>query len=469
MADSDSESSEGGEEDDYIPNVFNHNLYSQWSTIDQESEDYENYVPFGWAPDPNDANILLPLRGPPDVEQIWSTNMGNDYLNELPDDNPLHDNQLELLQSNTLSEIIRNIEFVRKLGRGSVGKVYEIRADYLQREPNSSAPLELEPYKRLRFACKISLGTGSLQDMRILRYLRHENICNLAEVIHIPDFETQYPYAVICLISELCDGSLHSLVDQYRTDRSPDKQHLPETLSRHWFAQIVKGLDYIHSRSVVHGDISDENILFSLGTYSVDTFEDRFLSSTFKLSDFGIANMLDPTLSRANQWMFKMGCNADITALFNILLSTAIPVEESHLSRFSRRCRINEWKASDPPEWSTVSFELRNLIGKFDDHEKTPLTAHLILQHSFIQSNAEPRTEPFITRWPQFRVQDSYREWVTKKALLEPDPQFAPFGVHTNVGKQFVDNDQIWVEKTSEPLPIYGVPNQDEIFGVIED
>ena len=134
------------EEDDPFPHVLDHNLYSQWNTIDQESEYYANYAPFGRAPDPNDENILLPLRGPPDVEQIWNENIGYDWMKELPEDEdkPLHESQLELLESNTLSDILQNIEFEREIGRGAYGKVYVVSADLLQREPNSGAPIEGE-------------------------------------------------------------------------------------------------------------------------------------------------------------------------------------------------------------------------------------------------------------------------------------------------------------------------------------
>ena len=70
---------------------------------------------------------------------------------------------------------------------------------------------------------------------------------------------------------ELCDGSLQDLIDENKGKYIPEKDILDA------FAQICRGLAYIHEKGVVHRDLKPGNILFkNLGDRKI-----------WKISDFG--------------------------------------------------------------------------------------------------------------------------------------------------------------------------------------
>jgi serine/threonine-protein kinase Chk1 len=48
----------------------------------------------------------------------------------------------------------------------------------------------------------------------------------------------------------------------------------PETIARHYFKELLDGLEHIHSNGIVHRDIKPENVLISA-------------DYTLKISDFG--------------------------------------------------------------------------------------------------------------------------------------------------------------------------------------
>lgn len=97
----------------------------------------------------------------------------------------------------------------------------------------------------------------------------HSNIVELIEVIR----DDEYTY----IVTELLEGpELFAYVQ---------KNPLSETEARHIFKEIVKAVQFMHSKRIVHRDLKLENILF--------THEN---SSTLKLIDFGFATRISKRL-----------------------------------------------------------------------------------------------------------------------------------------------------------------------------
>ena len=119
-----------------------------------------------------------------------------------------------------------------------------------------------------------------------------------------------------------------------------------EDVTRHWLAQVARGLDYLHDLGIVHNDIHDGNILYKLNDKQAQTFDDRVLSSTFKLADFGMA------IDRAMPDVVKTRSFADdIKTLSKYVFTFGMrrPNNLRYAQGFSE-CKIGPYKDKQPAE-----------------------------------------------------------------------------------------------------------------------
>ena len=124
--------------------------------------------------------------------------------------------------------------------------------------------------KRLR---KIPGGEANVRkEIELLRRLRHPNVIALEQVLYADSREKTY------LVMEYCVTGLQNLLDKAEGKKFPIWQ------AHNYFSQLVAGLDYLHSHGVVHRDIKPGNILLTR-------------DGTVKISDFGVAEQLDPYLA----------------------------------------------------------------------------------------------------------------------------------------------------------------------------
>ena len=83
-------------------------------------------------------------------------------------------------------------------------------------------------------------------EITLLRLLRHKNIMSI--------YETFSTDSYLVIIMELCSGGdLLTYVRKYRK--------IPESLAKITFKQLLEGLSYCHSKSIIHRDIKLDNIL----------------------------------------------------------------------------------------------------------------------------------------------------------------------------------------------------------------
>ncbi|NWW32457.1 SPEG kinase, partial [Panurus biarmicus] len=109
-----------------------------------------------------------------------------------------------------------------------------------------------------------------LQEYEILKALHHERIMALHEAYITPRY--------LVLICENCAGKeiLYSIVDRFRYSEDDVVSYV---------LQLLQGLEYLHSRRIVHLDIKPDNIIVS-GTNAV------------KIIDFGSAQTYNPLVLR---------------------------------------------------------------------------------------------------------------------------------------------------------------------------
>ncbi|XP_055018744.1 striated muscle preferentially expressed protein kinase [Boleophthalmus pectinirostris] len=105
-----------------------------------------------------------------------------------------------------------------------------------------------------------------LQEYDILKSLHHERIMALHEAYVTPRY--------LVLICEYCSGKelLHSLIDRFRYSEDDVVSYI---------VQILQGLDYLHTRRILHLDLKPENIVVT------------FMNSV-KIIDFGTAQNFNP-------------------------------------------------------------------------------------------------------------------------------------------------------------------------------
>ncbi|KAM3861917.1 striated muscle preferentially expressed protein kinase-like [Diretmus argenteus] len=105
-----------------------------------------------------------------------------------------------------------------------------------------------------------------LQEYDILKSLHHEKIMALHEAYVTPRY--------LVLISECCSGKelLYSLIDRFRYSEDDVVTYI---------VQILQGLDYLHTRRILHLDIKPENVMV---TYM----------NVIKIIDFGSAQNFNP-------------------------------------------------------------------------------------------------------------------------------------------------------------------------------
>ncbi|KAK3944983.1 hypothetical protein QBC46DRAFT_250491 [Diplogelasinospora grovesii] len=139
------------------------------------------------------------------------------------------------------------------IGSGTYGKVFKGVNVYTKK---------LVALKRIRMEGeKDGFPVTAVREIKLLRSLSHKNIVNLQEVM----VETNECFMVFEYLSHDLTGLLNH--PNYTLDAA-HKKHLAQ--------QLFEGLDYLHTRGVLHRDIKAANILVSN-------------EGVLKLADFGLA------------------------------------------------------------------------------------------------------------------------------------------------------------------------------------
>ena len=119
-------------------------------------------------------------------------------------------------------------------------------------------------------------------EANIMKKLNHPNIILFKEVIN--DVKLDYVYIVMEYAD---DGDLNKKIKSREKMKCSENDKLfPEEVILKYFIQICKGLNYIHSKNIIHRDIKSQNIFL-------------MKNGTIKIGDFGIAKTLTKTISNA--------------------------------------------------------------------------------------------------------------------------------------------------------------------------
>ena len=117
-------------------------------------------------------------------------------------------------------------------------------------------------------------------EANIMKRLSHPNVVSFREVFK--DIKLDYFYIVMEYAD---DGDLSKKIQHQQKKTCKDK-HFSENKILKYFYQICKGIEYIHSKNIIHRDIKSQNIFL-------------MKNGTIKIGDFGIAKALTKTNSNA--------------------------------------------------------------------------------------------------------------------------------------------------------------------------
>ncbi|CAJ0583836.1 unnamed protein product, partial [Mesorhabditis spiculigera] len=150
-------------------------------------------------------------------------------------------------------------EAIRNIGAGAFGIVCEAV------ETTSDTKVAI---KKIGHASATpTLARRTMREIRVLRYIRHDNIVSLKDIFRTPGNLGINVY----LVMDLMEGSLHHVIHG-------DTQQLEDDLVAHFLFQLLRGLRYLHSAGIAHRDLKPSNLLVNSNCH-------------LRIADFGMAKL----------------------------------------------------------------------------------------------------------------------------------------------------------------------------------
>ena len=234
---------------------------------------------------------------------------------------------------------VDDITLKKFLGKGSFGEVY------LSTKRGRTGYFATKKIDR-KTADKPSFKKYLDNEIDILKNINHPNIVKLECVK-----TTNSNYYIV--MEYINGGGLSDCLKKYM-DRN--KKAFPEEIVQYIMRQIIEGINYLHSRKIIHRDLKLDNIMINFDS-DIDKENLNMMKSTIKIIDFGFATRL----------------TAEKNDLTYSAVGSPINMDPIILAKFSKRKDVNLNIGYDEKAdiWSigTVCYEL--LIGKSVFNAKT--------------------------------------------------------------------------------------------------
>ena len=118
------------------------------------------------------------------------------------------------------------------------------------------------------------------RELKILKHFNHDNVISIMDILKPPDNLDEFNDVYVVL--DLMETDLHHIIHS--------KQELTNEHVRYFLYQILRGLKYIHSASVLHRDLKPSNLLVNG-------------NCDLKIGDFGMARGLHSSPSEQKRVM----------------------------------------------------------------------------------------------------------------------------------------------------------------------
>lgn len=235
-----------------------------------------------------ETDVELLHLSPPDFEEVRRHHPEVEVcLSQLTSDR-LGSRSIDALCGKTL----RGYRFLRCLGRGAMGVVYEAQSE----ADDAKCAVKMLRY---RFIYDPETVTRFDREAELMRRLDHPNIISIRD--HFVEYRTRF------IVMDLCD---RSDLRQWMQHHSP----LDEATTRAIVGQVAVGLSHAHQHGVLHMDLKPANLL-------IDS------AGVVRITDFGLSRLLGledaekifagtpPYMSPEQLTMSKVGPSSDWYAL----------------------------------------------------------------------------------------------------------------------------------------------------------
>lgn len=266
--------------------------------------------------------------------------------------------------------LMQKYEFGKMLGQGNFAKVYH------GRDINSGQNIAIKVIDKDK-VLKVGLIEQTKREISVMGMVKHPNIIELYEVMAT---KNKIYYAM-----EYAKGG--ELFDKVAKGR------LKEDVARKYFQQLIRAVDFCHSRGVYHRDLKPENLL-------LDEFGD------LKVTDFGLSvhasctrvdGLLHTTCGTpayvAPEVISRRGYDggkADIWScgvILFVLLTGQLPFNDSNIMHMYKKISKAEYKCP-----SSVPQDARRLLKKIlDPNPVTRISLKKIMENSWFKRGLDTK------------------------------------------------------------------------------
>ncbi|CAH8269664.1 unnamed protein product [Arabidopsis lyrata] len=270
------------------------------------------------------------------------------------------------------SVLMLRYEVGKFLGQGTFAKVYHAR----NLITGDSVAIKVIDKDRI---LKVGMTEQIKREISVMRLLSHPNIVELHEVMATKS-------KIYFVMEHVKGGELFNKVSTGK---------LREDVARKYFQQLVRAIDYCHSRGVCHRDLKPENLLLDE-------------QGNLKVSDFGLSALAD---SRRQDGLLHTTCGtpayvapevisrrgydgfkADVWScgvILFVLLAGYLPFRDSNLMELYKKIGKAEVKF---PNWLAPGAK-RLLKRIFDPNPNTRVSTEKIMKSSWFRKGLQLQDE----------------------------------------------------------------------------
>ena len=268
----------------------------------------------------------------------------------------------------------------RFLGKGGFAKCYEVRR---------IEPIETEEHKTVTWALKVVSKTGLTRtkarqkltsEIKIHRSLDHENVVRFDR--YFEDKENVY------MLLDICDN-------QSLSDLMKRRRRLHEVETRYYIYQLVKAIQYCHSRKVIHRDLKlgnlflTDDMVLKVGDFGLAA--QVFYHGERKRTVCGTPNYLAPEVLENKGHSYEVDCWA-IGVILYTMINGRPPFESSEVKQTYKKIRAGAF--SFPENVAFNSYTKDFIRGCLTVDPLKRLDVSEMLEHDFLCLVPIPKQMP---------------------------------------------------------------------------